>query len=219
MDDKPIQCLEHLLHGKHISGEVRESVFEKAWGLVQRGLGTVAVLKAQGWGVLQSTGEAEACPPRGTMMTTEEKKIRAVVSARDKVKALIGPVPRPLKNDTRPAREWDPSSWQTKGSRTMLLPVFACERDIFPHPCCPNVKGCRRTQQVNGRRRLTTEFANGAVNSLNWLAGHKNSSLTPRMHVGCMDVKHSALWRYLFDFGRQIDRRNQKLCTTLLCEI
>ena len=52
MDDKPRQWLDHLLHGKDISGEFRESVFEKAWRLVQRGLG--------GWDVLQSTGEAEA---------------------------------------------------------------------------------------------------------------------------------------------------------------
>ena len=37
--------------------------------------------------------------------------------------------------------------------------------------------------------RLTTESANDAVNSLNWLAGHKDSSLTPRVHVEPMEKK------------------------------
>ena len=39
-------------------------------------------------------------------------------------------------------------------------------------------KGCHRTQQTSGRVRLATELANDAVNSLHWLAGHKDSSLT-----------------------------------------
>ena len=95
-----------------------------------------------------------------------------------------------------------PSSWHTLGSRTVPLPVSPCERDTFPLPCCPNppcVKGCRLALQTNGRRRLTTELANDAVELLNWLAGYKNSSLTPRTQVEPMDKKHSALWRHLFD--------------------
>ena len=59
-------------------------------------------------------------------------------------------------------------SWQTTGSRAAPLPVSLCERDIFPHPCCPTpprVKGCRRAQQTSGRMRLATELANDAVNS------------------------------------------------------
>ena len=91
------------------------------------------------------------------------------------------------------------SSWQTIGSRAMPLPVSPCDRDIFSLLCCPNpprVKGCRRTQHVNERRRMTTELSNDAVNSLNWLAGHKNSSLT---HVESRDDEHSALWPHLCD--------------------
>ena len=83
-----------------------------------------------------------------------------------------------------------PPSCQKKGSRAMPLPLSPCERDIFHLPCCPNparVKGRRRKQQVNGRRRLTSELAKDVVNSLNWLAGHKNSSRTPRMHGECVD--------------------------------
>ena len=53
------------------------------------------------------------------------------------------------------------------------------------------VKGCRSTQQTNGRMRLTTELANDAVNSL------KYSSRTQRMHVESMDKKHFVLWRLL----------------------
>ena len=60
MDDKPRQWLEHLLQGRHISGEVRESVFEKALGIVESGVGTLAGLKAQGWDVLQSTENANS---------------------------------------------------------------------------------------------------------------------------------------------------------------
>ena len=97
---------------------------------------------------------------------------------------------------------WDgiPSSCLTIISRAVPLPDSPCERDIFLLPCCPTppiVKGCRRTQQTHGRRRLTTELANDAVNSLNCVARHKNSSLTSRMHVESMVKKHSALWRHL----------------------
>ena len=53
------------------------------------------------------------------------------------------------------------------------------------------------THTANERRRLTTELANDAVHSLNWLAGYKESSLTPCMHVESMDKKRSALWRHL----------------------
>ena len=60
MDDKPRQWLEHLLQGRHISGEVKESVFKEALEVVQRGLGTLASLKAQGCDMLQSTDEAVA---------------------------------------------------------------------------------------------------------------------------------------------------------------
>ena len=73
---------------------------------------------------------------------------------------------------------------------------------MFPLLCCPNpprLEGCRRTQQTNGRRWLTTELANDAVNSLIWLGGHKNSSHPPRLHVESMDKKHSALWGHLCD--------------------
>ena len=59
------------------------------------------------------------------------------------------------------------------------------------------MKGCRRTQQTNGRRRLTTELANDAENSLNLLVGFKDSSLTPLMHVESLDKKHSAFRRHL----------------------
>ena len=51
----------------------------------------------------------------------------------------------------------------------------------------------------NGRRRLTTGSASDAVNSLNWLARHKKSSLTPRVRAESMDKKHSVLWRHLCD--------------------
>ena len=74
-----------------------------------------------------------------------------------------------------------PSSWQTTGSRAVPLPISPCER--------------YRTQQTNGRRKLTAELANDAANSLNWLAAES------------MDKKHSALWRHLcdetFDVSRQ----------------
>ena len=59
------------------------------------------------------------------------------------------------------------------------------------------MKGCHRTQQTNGRRRRTTERANDAVISLNWLADFQESSLAPCVHVEFMDKKHSALWRHL----------------------
>ena len=58
MDDKPRQRLEHLLQGRHISGEVKESVFKEALEVVQCGLGTLAGLKTQDCDVFQSTDKA-----------------------------------------------------------------------------------------------------------------------------------------------------------------
>ena len=115
---------------------------------------------------------------------------RAVVSARDqarKAEVSAKSVPRPLRDDAKPAREVIPSSWQTTGPRAVPLPVSPCERDIFPLHCCPTparVKGCRRTQHTNGRRRLTTELANDTVTS-----GNKIGSFTLCMHVESTDKK------------------------------
>ena len=111
-------------------------------------------------------------------------------------------MPRPLRNDARPARGWEPLELADRRIRAVPLPVSPCERDISPLPCCPTpprVTGCRRTQLTNGPRRLMTESPNDAVNSLNSLAGHKNSSFAPRMHVESVDKKHSAFWRHLCD--------------------
>ena len=47
MDDKPRQRLKHFFQGRDISGEVKESVFKEALQVVQRGLGTLAGLKAE----------------------------------------------------------------------------------------------------------------------------------------------------------------------------
>ena len=44
-----------------------------------------------------------------------------------------------------------------------------------------------------------TGLAHDAVSSLNWLAGHEDSSPTPRTHVESMDKMHSAFWRDLCD--------------------
>ena len=137
------------------------------------------------------------------------------VPARDKAKyakAPIGSVPRRLRNDLRPAPGGDLFELaDNRIPRDASSRLIFCERDIFPLPCCPNpprVKRCRRTQQVNGRRRMTTEFANDAVNSLNWLAGHKNSSLIPRIHVESTDEKLSAPGAVsvmkLFDVSQQL---------------
>ena len=122
----------------------------------QLGLGTLAGLVAQDWEVMHSTKKAEAFTALtdSTMHDDDDgsQEIRAAVPARDEAKetmAPIGSVPRPLRNDARPARGWDL--------------VSLCERDIFPLPCCPTppgvkdvdrVKGCRRTQQTNGHQRM-----------------------------------------------------------------
>ena len=55
MDDKPRQWLEHLLQGRHISGEVKDSVFKVAFGVVQRGLGTLAGTKARAVACYEAT--------------------------------------------------------------------------------------------------------------------------------------------------------------------
>ena len=92
-------------------------------------------------------------------------------------------------------------SWQTNGSRAAPPPVSPYERDISALLCCPTppcVKGCRRTQQTSGRVRLATELANDAVNSLHWLAGHKDSSLTRSiLPSGAISVTR------VFDVSRQ----------------
>ena len=86
----------------------------------------------------------------------------------------------------RGSRRVGASSWQASGSRAGPLPVSPYERDIFHLPCCPTtsrVKCYLRTQQTNGRMRLTSELVNDAQ----------------RMHVESLDKKHSALLRHLCD--------------------
>ena len=108
---------------------------------------------------------------------------RAEVPERDKANEAevpAGSVPRPLRNDAEPALGGDPLELADDWIPAPL-PVSPYERHISPLLCCPTlsrVKGCRRTQETSGRMRLATELANDAVNSLHWLAGHKDSSLT-----------------------------------------
>ena len=145
---------------------------------------------------------------------------RAVASAKDRArKAEVSArlVPRPLRHDAKPARGRDPleladnwipcsphfqSLFVTGYLPSSLLPdSLACE------------KVCRRIQQTNGRRRLTTEWAIDAVHSLNELAAQKGSSLTPCMHVESVDksiLPSGAISVVkLFDVGRQLSAKDR----------
>ena len=72
-------------------------------------------------------------------------------------------------------------------------------------------KGCHRTQQTSGRMRLATELANDAANSLHWLAGHKDSSLTRSiLPSGAISVTR------VFDASRQGTSEDDALLSALL---
>ena len=117
---------------------------------------------------------------------------RAVVSAREKArKAEVFARLVPARGEMMQSRLGEAilSSWQTNGSRAAALAVSSYERDIFPLPCCPTHllgKGCRRTQQTNGRRRLVTELALALKVPVSLCV----CMLSPRIK------EHSALWRH-----------------------
>ena len=104
-----------------------------------------------------------------------------------------------MTDQSQPA-EWAPAGWANTSARRAPLALASGDRDLFPLPRLvrpPASRGGSRARIAGARRRREHELANGAIDSLNWLAGWEPADVGPPRSLDAMGGKHAGIVQWV----------------------
>ncbi|CAK0871913.1 unnamed protein product [Prorocentrum cordatum] len=106
---------------------------------------------------------------------------------------------RGMTDQSQPA-EWAPAGWANTSARRAPLALASGDRDLFPLPRLarpPASRGGSRARIAGARRRREHELVNGAIDSLNWLAGWEPDDVGPPRSLDTMGGKHAGIVQWV----------------------
>ncbi|CAK0867094.1 unnamed protein product [Prorocentrum cordatum] len=104
-----------------------------------------------------------------------------------------------MTDQSQPA-EWAPAGWANTSARRAPLALASGDRDLFPLPRLarpPASRGGSRARIAGARRRREHELVNGAIDSLNWLAGWEPDDVGPPRSLDAMGGKHAGIVQWV----------------------